>query len=358
MTILEKLTLWLGHNLFISLASALTVVAAMFAIVGVLRRVVRRQMRVATAEELSPLARILARLLSRTQWFLVVFVSVWAGMTAGNWPPRAQNAVNTATTLALLLQAGLWLSIVLDEFINRRRQALASIDRAALSTLGALGFMLRVALWAVLALLALDNLGVDITALVAGLGIGGIAVALALQNVLGDLFASLSIAFDRPFVMGDFLVIDEQMGTVESIGVKSTRLRSLSGEQLIFSNADLLGSRVRNFGRMRERRVAFTVGVTYDTPIGKLEILPTLLRQAVEAQPAARFDRAHFKAHGDFALTFETVYYVEHADYNVYMNTQEQINLAIHRAFKREQIEFAYPTQTLLLRTVASEPAQ
>ena len=204
-------------------------------------------------------------------------------------------------------------------------------------------------IWSVIALVALDSLGINVTTVVAGLGIGGVAVALAVQNILGDLFASLSIILDKPFVMGDFLIIDEHMGSVEYIGLKTTRIRSLSGEQLIFSNSDLLKSRIRNYGRMFERRVVFNLGVTYSTPRDKLRRIPEIIRDAINAQEKTRFDRSHFMKYGDYALQFETVYYVKSPDYNIYMDIQQSIYFAIHEAFEREQIDFAYPTQKLLV---------
>jgi small-conductance mechanosensitive channel len=171
-----------------------------------------------------------------------------------------------------------------------------------------------------------------------------------MQTILGDLFSSLSIVLDKPFVIGDFLIVDEMLGTVEYVGLKTTRLRSLSGEQLVFSNSDLLNSRIRNFGRMYERRVPFTIGVTYQTPLAKLEIIPQIIRDAINAQNNTRMDRSNFKSHGDFALLFESVYYVKVPDYNEYMNIQEAINLYIHKRFEEEGIDFAYPTQTLYLK--------
>ena len=193
----------------------------------------------------------------------------------------------------------------------------------------------------------LDNLGFNITALVASLGIGGIAVALAVQNILGDIFASLSIALDKPFVIGDFIIVEDVLGTVEYIGLKTTRLRSLSGEQIVFSNVDLLKSRIRNYKRMFERRVVFTIGVVYQTAHATLERIPALVRSIVEQQPKTRFDRAHFKEYGDSALVFEVVYFVLDSDYNIYMDIQQAINLAIFRRFQVKGIEFAYPTRTL-----------
>jgi small-conductance mechanosensitive channel len=237
------------------------------------------------------------------------------------------------------------------------RKALAD-DPADATTLNALGFVGRILLWSVLLLMALANLGIQIGPLLAGLGVGGIAVALALQNILGDLFASLSIVLDKPFVVGDFVVVGDLAGTVEYVGLKTTRVRSLSGEQLVFSNSDLLSSRIRNYKRMQERRIAFTVGVTYQTARERLAEIPLIAREIIEAQENARFDRAHFKAFGAFSLDFEIVYYVLDPDYNAYMNVQQAINLALYERFEAAAIEFAFPTQTLILeRAAARGPA-
>jgi small-conductance mechanosensitive channel len=178
-------------------------------------------------------------------------------------------------------------------------------------------------------------------------------VALALQNVLGDLFASLSIALDRPFVVGDFLAVDSYLGSVEYIGIKTTRLRSLDGEQIILSNGDLLKSRVRNFGRMSERRVQFATRIGYETPVEIVERLPSVIREIIEAEKPTRFDRSHFLRHGDSALEFETVYYVLTADYNQFMDIQQSINLKLHRKFGELGVQFAYPTQKLVFNPAA-----
>jgi small-conductance mechanosensitive channel len=231
------------------------------------------------------------------------------------------------------------------------------VDRAVLGSIGIIGVIVNAVIWSLVVLLTLDNVGVDITALVAGLGIGGIAVALAVQNIFGDLFASLSITLDRPFVVGDFLIVDDVLGTVESIGIKSTRLRSLSGEQIVMPNSDLLGSRVHNYGRMVERRVVFATSVTYETPIGMLERIPGLIRKVIEDQADTRFDRSHFAAHGSASLDFETVYYVRSPDYTRYMDIQQTINLTLHREFAKLGVEFAYPTQRLLVESVAVRDA-
>ncbi len=250
--------------------------------------------------------------------------------------------------VGFVLQMGLWgndiIRLAMGWYVKSRENEASQVTAAR-----AMGMVGRLILWTIVFLATLDNFGVDVTAMVAGLGIGGIAIALAVQNVLADLLAYVSIVADRPFVDGDFLVIGDYSGSVEHIGIKTTRIRSLSGEQIIFSNNDLLGSRVRNYKRMDERRAVFTIGVTYDTPHDTLKSIPDRLQAAVEAQGDVRFDRAHLKSFGDFSIDFEIVYYMLVPDYAVYMDAQEAINLAVHDDFTRNGIEFAFPTQTLYL---------
>jgi small-conductance mechanosensitive channel len=272
-----------------------------------------------------------------------------SGMTCAACQGRVQRVLEAGLMLTLFFQAGIWVSAAAMAWLERRRRRTATAtDRAVAGSLGIVAFILRVAIWSLVLLVALDNLGIDVTALVAGLGIGGIAVALAAQNVLGDLFASLSIAFDKPFLVGDFLILDDYLGSVEDIGVKSTRLRSLSGEQIILSNADLLKSRVRNYGRMFERRIVMVHRIAYGTPLEQLREIPGLIREAIQAHRDTRFDRAHFAKHGPDALEFESVYYVLTPDYNRYMDIQQTINLEIHRRFLELGIPFASATQRQL----------
>jgi small-conductance mechanosensitive channel len=289
--------------------------------------------------------------LGKTRFLFLLAMGFYAGSMTLELRPAYAAALQSFAAIALLLQGGAWLNTVLRAVIEERQEQAMEEDPARVSTVSMLGFLARLALWSVVLLLLLDNLGIDITALVAGLGIGGVAVALAVQNILGDLFASLSIVLDKPFVVGDFLVIGDLMGSVEHVGIKTTRVRSLSGEQLVFSNNDLLTSRIRNFGRMRERRVVFTLGVTYQTPRDRLREIPQLIRQAIEAEDNTRFDRSHFSEYGNFSLNFETVYYVLSSDYAEYMDVQQAIYLRIHEAFEQAGIQFAYPTQTLFLQS-------
>ncbi|HBX42313.1 MAG TPA: mechanosensitive ion channel protein MscS [Deltaproteobacteria bacterium] len=216
------------------------------------------------------------------------------------------------------------------------------------------GFMtlIRVVVWGLATVVLLDNLGIRINTVIAGLGIGGIAVALAAQNILGDLFAYFTIMFDRPFEIGDFIIVGEYMGVVNHLGVKTTRIGSLGGEQIVMSNKDLTDSRVRNYKRMEKRRVLFRLGVTYQTPFGKLQEIPEVIAGVIRGVEDTAFDRAHFFSYGDFSLVFEVVYYVMDNDYTKYMDIQQEINLRIHEEFEKRKIEFAYPTQTLYLNRI------
>jgi small-conductance mechanosensitive channel len=296
----------------------------------------------------------LKRALLRTSPVFLVVLSVYAGAFFMDLPFAVKRTITSAFVIALFLQGALWASHVVVGWVTWYAGQKAAKNAAIVNALQLIQLFARVVVWSIAFLLILNNLGFDVTALVAGLGIGGIAIALAAQNILGDLFASLAIVLDQPFVVGDFVILGDKMGTVERIGIKTTRIRSLSGEELICSNADLLGSRIHNYKRMTERRAVFTIGITYQTPPDKVERLPGMLRAIVEAQDLVRFDRAHFKSYGDFALIYEVVYWMLKPDYNVFMDTQQRINFALYRQLQEEGIEFAYPTQTILM----APPAQ
>ncbi|MBX2946472.1 MAG: mechanosensitive ion channel family protein [Cyclobacteriaceae bacterium] len=213
--------------------------------------------------------------------------------------------------------------------------------------------VINIAVWALGAVFLFDNLGYDVTAIITGLGIGGIAIALAAQNILGDLFNYFVIFFDRPFEVGDFIVVDDKRGTVEFIGIKTTRIKSISGEQLVISNSNLTGSRIHNFRRLEKRRALFNIGVVYGTPLEKLKRIPEIITKIVESEPLTTPDRVHFAMYGDFSLNFEVVFFVESADYKQYMDIIQDVNFRIYEAFENEGIEFAYPTQTIHLHKSA-----
>jgi len=348
MSILDQI--YFGNTLNTWL-TALAVTAVTFFVLKIFQTIVLRRLADLAARTATDLDDLLVDALRRTRTLFLIVVSLYAGTFVLSFPPSTTRLLQTLLILALLIQAALWGTAAISFWLGRTMKRRMEEDAASATTLKGLSFVAKLGLWSLVLVLALDNMGVSITGLVTGLGIGGVAIALALQNILGDLFASLSIVLDKPFVIGDFIVVDEHLGTVEHIGLKTTRLRSLSGEQLIFSNADLLRSRIRNFKRMSERRVVFTIGVTYQTAYQKLSRLSSLLREIIESQPGVRFDRAHFKEYGKSALIYEVVYYVLNSDYNAYMDIQQAINLELYQRFEQEGIAFAYPTQTLFVNT-------
>jgi small-conductance mechanosensitive channel len=291
-----------------------------------------------------------AELARRTRLYFLVALAVAIGSRFIVLPQRIADTLDKADALIVLIQVALWgtgaISFYIARHIQRRRETL---EAANVWAIRALGVAARVIVWALVFVAVLDNLGFDVTALITGLGVGGIAIALAVQTVLGDALAAMAIVFDKPFVVGDFIVVDNFAGTVEQIGIKTTRIRSLSGEQLIFSNGELLKGRIRNFKRMQERRVVFTLDVTYDTPPELVARIPSMVREIVEAQQPVRFDRCHFSAYADSSLRFETVYMVLVPEYGKMMDIQQAILLSVLERFNRDGIKFAFPTRTVFL---------
>lgn len=332
-----------------ALFAFLAAVGAMAAVMLLRQIVLSRLNRIAKTTE-TVIDDFFVEILGSTRILLALGFGLYAAVHFLVLPVSINELANRAFLGLLILQSGFWAHRGLGFLLQRRLSSSEESNKAVRATTWPiLAFLGRIVLWALVGLLLLDNMGLNVTALVASLGIGGIAVALAVQNILGDLFASLSIAIDQPFVVGDFVIVDDLMGTVEHVGLKTTRIRSLSGEQIIFSNNDLLKSRIRNYKRMQERRVVFSAGVTYDTPAALLETIPEIVAQAVQQQPKARFDRAHLKSFGPSSLDFEAVYYVLEPDFNLYMNIQQAVNLQLVRVFHERGISFAFPTQTLHL---------
>lgn len=253
--------------------------------------------------------------------------------------------------MALIIQLFIWtkpsIDFLLQHYIDSRP---TDVDRVNIQTmLGPIRFTSLLISWSLLVLLALQNIGINVTALVTGLGIGGVAIALAVQNILGDLFAAFSIVADKPFIVGDFLVIDDFAGNVTHIGLKTTRIKSLGGEELIFANNDLLNSRIKNYRPLKERRIVFTVGVLYNTSAKQLESIPATIQHIIESHDNLRFDRSHVARFNDSSIDIETVYFVLDPEYNAYMDAQQSINLQIFNAFNEQSIGFAFPTQTVYL---------
>jgi small-conductance mechanosensitive channel len=337
---------------------ALGIAVGAVILLGAVRRVVVSRVRTLSDRTANQWDDVIADTLAATKMLIIFAAALAAASTLLDLAEGVRGHVGQAVVLLVILQVGFWAAAAARSALRHYRTEKLEDDPGAAAMVGVLTFMVYLVIWAGVVLFALDNLGVDITALVAGLGIGGVAIALALQNVLGDLFASLAIVLDKPFVLGDFVRVDDMVGTVEHVGLKTTRIRALSGEQLVFANNDILGSRLQNFGRMFERRIVFTVGVTYQTPRASLEKIPGIIQDAIEAQDDVRFDRSHLSAYGDFSINFESVWFVLSPDFATYMDRQQAIYFAIHEAFEHAAIEFAYPTQTLFLeRGATHEPS-
>ncbi len=339
---------WYGNTLpDWGLAFALAV--ALTLVLDFLKRLVARRLARYARRTQTIFDDITAETLAGTRRLALLIVSTYLASLTLTLSASASQLLTRVLVITLLAQSAMWAHRFITLWLAKYALLKKESDAAAVTTAEFLGFVGKIALWMLAFVLVLDNVGLDVTALVASLGIGGIAIALAVQNVLGDILASLSIAVDKPFVIGDFIIVGEDKGTVEHIGLKTTRVRSLSGEQLVFSNADLLQSRIRNYKRMSERRAVFTFGVVYQTPLDRLKRIPAMVRSIVEAQARTRLDRVHFKDYGDSALNFEVVYFVNDPDYGVYMDIQQEINLALFARFAQEGIDFAYPTRTLHL---------
>jgi small-conductance mechanosensitive channel len=289
-----------------------------------------------------------AQLLDATRLPFLFAVAVLAALSQLDLTTRQEKYVAYAWIIILILQVALWLNRLADIAFERTLSRYRAENPAGATHIMVIGLISRIALWSIALLVMLDNLGFNVTTLMASLGIGGIAVALAVQNILGDVFSSISIALDKPFVIGDFIVVENFMGTVEYVGLKTTRLRSLDGEQIIFSNSELLKNRIRNYKRMQERRIQFGFSIDYETSHALVAKIPGMLKAIVEAQgQGIRFDRAHFKGYGEKAFLFEVVYILPTPDFNAYMDVQQAINLAMLQEFRELGIDFGYTTRTL-----------
>jgi small-conductance mechanosensitive channel len=329
--------------LFGALAFALT-----FALFPLIRALLR-SLRDRHVNREPPLAiALLTHLIEHTSRIVLWIAALYVAEKILTLPRRIDRLFDIAIVAGVWVQVGVWAASA-ARFGLQRQQARTG-DPHLTSTMNIVMFVLRAIIWSVVALLAMENLGVNVGPLIAGLGVGGIAIALAVQTVLSDLFASLSIALDKPFVIGDALRIDTFEGTVEQIGIKSTRLRSVTGEQIILANADLLKSRVRNLGRASERRVLFTIALAYETPADKLDQVPKLVADAVASYPGTRFVHCLLKELGESGLLFEVCFFVENKPGREVNPALDQVNRQILRSFAAADIHFAHPTRTLWLR--------
>jgi small-conductance mechanosensitive channel len=336
-------------------AKALATFAVWFTVLPLARAFIGRRLKKRMATHPVAFLLLVRTLIGATTRIFMVAVATYLAMRWLEIPPKVDRWLEVAILVVVWWQVGHWLTAIVRHVIDTRRSHdLAGAEGAA--TLNILRFVGVVFVWVVALMMLLANLGIEIGPLVAGLGIGGIAIALAVQNVLGDLFASLSIALDKPFRVGDALAIGEEKGTVEYIGVKSTRLRSNSGEMIVISNGDLLKSRVRNYTQLSERRADLQLRIAYETPRHLIRELPKIIEDAIRAEKHVRFERAHFARYGDYALLFEATYVVETSDYVAFMDAQQSVNLRLLDEIARRGITLAYPT-TRSLSVVTSPPS-
>ena len=322
---------------------ALGILAGAIAVFLLVRWLVVRRLGGAAKRTKNWVDDLVVDVIQRTKtWFIILLAAVAAAQIL-TLPAGALGALRSVLVVGSLLQLAIWGNGLISFWVRQYDRTRSDASGAA--TIQAVGFLGRLALAVVIILTALRNFGVDITALVAGLGIGGIAIALAAQNILGDLFAALSIVLDRPFVIGDFIVVDNLSGTVEHVGLKTTRIRSLGGEQIVVSNTDLLKSRISNYRRLAERRVVLGLLVSHETSPAVVARLPQMLREIVERQAPVRFERAHFVRISELGLQLEVVYHVLSSDYNLHMDIQQAVSLAILDALRGEGVSLASSTR-------------
>jgi small-conductance mechanosensitive channel len=336
--------------------TALSIMVAALLALKLFERIVLQRLRRLADRTTGTLDDFLVNTFHRSVMPLLYVLAIYGGLVYLHLPARVDNILHIAVLFLNTFFIIRIISSFLGHFVHRFIRNEADGEMKKKQARGIL-VIIQAAVWVVGLVFLIDNLGYDITTIVAGLGIGGIAIALAAQTVLGDLFSYLVIFFDKPFEIGDFIVVDSKMGVVEYIGIKTTRLRTLSGEQLVCSNTDLTNSRVHNYKRMEKRRVLFSFGVEYSTRAAQLQRIPEIVKDIAEALEDVQFDRCHFLSFGDYSLNFEVVYYVLSAEYNLYMDRQQAINLEIFQRFEAEGIQFAFPTQTLLLHKVAQQPS-
>lgn len=343
---------WLRYTVFGNTVYAYILTLISFILIWMLLHVLRRYIiaQLQRRAELAPISAFasLRDLLQHLSPGIFPLIALYVSTQRLELGTSVDHGIRVILMIGLIMQVARILSELAAFFINRNRAQTGGPDDAAVrNTNQNLTVLIRVGIWAVAFLFLLDNLGFNVSTFIAGLGIGGVAIALATQAILGDTFSSFAIALDKPFEVGDFIIVDNLMGNVEHVGLKTTRVRSNGGELLIFANSDLTKSRIKNFKKMFQRRATFNIGIVYDTPQDKLLRVVDILATAVTSQPDTRLDRAHFASFGPSALVFEVVYFVLKAEYNTYMDVQQAINLRIFADFEKEGLEMAFPTQTV-----------
>ena len=333
-------------NTFNDYATAFAVFVGLFVFFALFQRIILEKFKKIAQKTKSDIDDELIKIVRTIKPPFYSFLAFYLALGFLVLNPFLKNATNAILIVWFVFQISTALQILINYVVRKR---FSEEDTHVHTAVGAISMVLKIVLWTIALLLILSNLGVNITSLIAGLGIGGIAIAMALKNVLSDLFDSFAIYFDKPFLVGDFIATDDARGTVEKIGMKTTRIRAPQGEEIVISNSKLSSSKIQNFRKLEERRVSFSIGVAYETTSAQLKKIPEILKKIIESQKSVRFDRVHFTKFADFALVFDIVYTVESSDYQKYLDTNQAINLGIKKAFEEENISMAYPTQTVYL---------
>jgi small-conductance mechanosensitive channel len=334
-------------NPFSDWAIAIGIIVVSFSLIKILRGPVIKKLKKWSLETTMTFDDFLVMAIEKSVIPFLYFAAIFGAFDYLTFNARTTNIIKVAKlfiiTYFILSMINSAIQYAIFSFLDKQENADVKKKQAR-----SLIIILKGVVWILGLVFLVNNLGYNVTTIITGLGIGGIAVALAAQAVLGDFFSYFVIFFDRPFEIGDFIIVDDKIiGAIEYIGVKTTRIRAISGEQIICSNKDLTDSRVHNYKKMMRRRVVFSIGVIYQTTAEQMKKIPKIIKSIIDTTENASFDRSHFSAFGDFSMNFETVYFVESPDYNMYMDAQQQIYLEILQAFEKENIEFAYPTQTL-----------
>ena len=345
-TIFWQTSLW-GNSVF-DYVAALLIFAGVIFVLKWIQWIVLRSVRGVTKRTKTELDDALVEVVNTIKPPFYTFISFYVTLRYLAVSGAAKRIVDVILLVWLVYQVVVAFRIFIEYYVQKRMAR--TDDKRSQSVIQIIHSLVSIILWAMAGLFILSNLGVNITSLVAGLGIGGIAVALAAQNILGDLFSSLAIYFDKPFVPGDFVVVGDYRGTVQSIGIKTTRIKSVDGEEIVVPNKEMTSNTLKNFGRMTERRVKFAFGVTYETPMTKMKKVAGIVKKAVRAQEKTKFDRVHFNDFGDSALQFEVVYFMQTKEYDEYMDVHQQVLLTIKERFEEEGIEMAYPTRTVYVK--------
>jgi small-conductance mechanosensitive channel len=327
---------------------AVIIFLGMIIVLGIVQRLALSRLKKWSKQTKTDIDDAFIRIIGTIKPPFYTFLAFYLGFSVLQFDGMIGKTVDVILIVWVTYQVVLAIQILIDYVLEKK--VLVGDDKNKKSALRMLANIGKGALWGMGLLVVLSNLGVDITSLIAGLGIGGLAVAFALQNILEDLFSSFTIYFDKPFEAGDFIAVGSTVGTVQHIGVKSTRVRALSGEEIVVSNKELTSATIQNYKKMEKRRVVFTFGVTYETATDKMRDILKIVENIFSKMEKVSFDRVHFKSFDDSALTYEVVYHIQESDYNLYMDIQQEVNFQLKDIFEEKGISMAYPTQTIYMK--------